>query len=585
MIMDNRNTFESYRVSYSKMGIEIDLFTLIIYMHALIVKKLGWTGEFILHPAKVADGSSPSGFRSIYSNLYSGIPTEATKIAKIRGFNFKDDMQVIVNELTISSQRNTVKILQPDTSNGWYLYPIANADTRNNSATGINSKSLWESMDVEVYSIENGCITNKLGVVKNLDCHGIVGGIGSSVTYDTTNENGVYVNGANVERNNVNDVIRQCLYETAITTGTEEYRNQAIGRILTTYTITVADASINMFDGNDNVKMHDFLDRLLGTMDIKNASSVNDSIASTMENIQEIKKFINNKMLSTKDHTVYIAYKHLYQVLMTIEVLPEVIEKKNTPHYDEDNPIYKLDEDGNFVYDSDGNRVIEGYPILDTPNLAVSFEDLLEDINNPMEIHLMGLTTEDELNDEIDYCLITLQNFCKDMQYLRSYGTYNVEVVIEYIYKLINFFKSVKVQLINFKVIYLFDSEVDNMLKFIDELTETIHSRELSDDSFVMSLFDTINNAYDMHLINEELIPKELLIKYMTIIILKDVVLRDDIPPRTTLTYVKCAIDIFDEYKHLDTVSLVIDSLNTLSKMLEDYLYHPNTTSYLELTK
>ena len=588
MLMDNRDVFEKLSVTYSKTGTDIDLFTLIIYMHALIVKKLGWTGEFVLHPAKVADSSAPSGFRSIYRDLYTGIPTEATKVAKIRGFNFKDDMQTIVNELIVSSQRNTVRVTRPVTSendiDGWYLYPIANTNTRNNSATGINSKSIWESMDVEVYSIKNGTIIEKLGTVKDFDCHGIVGGIGASVTYDTLTTAESTTVGANVERNNIKDVVYRCMYEAVYTTGTEETRARQAQTVVDTFKIVVSDASVNLFEGNDTLEMHSFLDMLMDQNNIANATLLNGTIAKTMNNITAIKKFINNKMTSTKDHTVYMAYKHLYQVLMTIEVLPEVIEKKNTPHYDVDNPIYKTDSDGNYVYDSDGNPVIEGYPILDTPNLAVSFEDLLEDINNPLEIHLMSLTTEADLNDEIDYCLITLQNFCTEMKYLRSYGTYNVEVIIEYLYKLIKFFKSVKVQLINFKVIYLFDSETDNMLKFMDELTESVRSYEMTDDSFVVSLFDTIDSAYKTKLIDDEIIPKDLLIQYLSIIVLKDVVLKDGIPLRRVLSNVWCAIDIFDDYKHLETIRLVCATLKTLSGMLEDYLYRPITTSHLQMT-
>lgn len=593
MIMDNRDTFERIKVTYSKTGMDIDLFTLVIYMHALIVKKLGWTGEFILHPAKVADKDTVTGFRSIYRDLYNNIPTEPTKIAKIRGFNFKDDMETIVNEIYITSQRNSVRITQKeisddgtvkDSGNGWYLYPVANKFTRNNTTSmGYNSKSLWERMDVEVYVLENGHIKGYIGKVENFNCHGIVGGIGTSVTHDTTIIDGEKIVEGNIERSNVYDVIRQCLFRLVYTEsyGTDIERHGLISQVFATYNIKVSDASVNLFEGNDKLEMQTFMDLLLNQMDITSATSVNSVITNVASSISVIRKFINDKLTSTKDHNVYMAYKHLYQVLMTIEVLPEVIEKKSTPHYDTDNPIYKLDENGNFVYDSEGNKVIEGYPILDTPNLAVSFEDLLEDISAPLEIHLMGLTTESELNDEIDYCLILLQNLCSDMKYLRSYGTYNAEVIVEYLYKLIKFFKSVKVQLINFKVIYLFDSETDNMLKLMDELSKTLTECELKDDSFVFSLIDTIEYLYSSKVIKEEMIPKDLLIQYLALVILKTVVLTDKLFPYKAKVWVQNAIDIFDEYKQLETIRLIMEGFQTLNKMLQDYVYHP--TKYTEL--
>ena len=587
MIMDNRDTFQSYKISYNKMGIDIDLFTLVIYLHALIVKKLGWTGEFILHPAKVADKDSPTGFRSIYHGLYSGIPTEATKIAKIRGFNFKDDLQVIANEIMISSQRNTVKITYMDTDNiekGWYLYPMANSNTRNNANTGINNKSLWENMDVEVYSMENGELIEKLGVAKGLDCHGIVGGIGTSVTRDTININGETIIGKDVERSNLQKVVYTCMHDVVFVKENAEQRPSIINRVLSNCNIEIANSSINLFTGNDNLEMHTLIDMILSQRDIANANIVNSAIASTMGNIKEIKKFITNKMISTKDHKVYMAYKHLYQVLMTIDVLPEVIEKRNTPNYDLKHPVYKVDEYGNVIYASNGDPIIDHYPIIDGPNLAVSFEDLLEDINTPMELHLMGLSTEEAINDEIDYCLILMQNLCTDIKYLNAYGTYNIEVIIEYMYKLIQFFKSVKVQLINFKVIYLLDSEVDNMLKLMDDLAKTIRSNELDEETFAFSMIDTIEKAYKMNVIDENIFPKDILIQYLAITILRDVVLTDKDPPRTTLARIWAAIDLFDEYKHLHTIRLIVEGFHTLSKMLEDIIYQPNTTKRLELT-
>ena len=592
MIMDNRDTFENVKITYSKTGMDIDLFTLVIYAHALIVKKLGWTGEFILHPAKIADDSSVTGVRSIYRDLYNEIPTEPTKIAKIRGFNFKDDIQTIVNEIRITSQRNSIRLTQrvldddgnlKDSGNGWYFYPIANHDTSNNTSYGYNSKSLWESMDVEVYVLKDGHLLGKVGTVKNFNCHGIVGGIGTSVTYDTSIIDGQkYIEG-NVERGNINEVLERCLYEVVYTDGSDTERHELVRQTMDSYLITIKDASVNLFEGNDNVEMQTFMDLLLDQMDIENAASVNGVISSTINNISTIKKFISDKLTSTKDHNVFMAYRHLYQILMTIEVLPEVIEKKSSPHYDTDNPIYQTDEDGNYVYDSNGDKVIQGYPILDTPNLAVSFEDLLEDINGPLEIHLMGLTSEDDLNDEIDYCLVLLQNLCSDMKYLRSYGTYDAEVIVEYLYKLIKFFKSVKVQLINFKVIYLFDSETDNLLKLMDDLAISLRERMLDDDTFVFSLFDYLEGLYSKGLIKEEMIPKELLVQYLAIVMLKSIVLKDGLYGDKAKIWVECAIDIFDEYKHLESIRLIIDGLHKLHSMLIDYLYYPTKYTECEL--
>lgn len=74
IIMDNRNQMRNIRVSHGKLGVEIDLFTLIIYVHAILCLLMGYEGN---------------------------IPTNINSVGKIIGFDFKEGLsklRVILHE-------------------------------------------------------------------------------------------------------------------------------------------------------------------------------------------------------------------------------------------------------------------------------------------------------------------------------------------------------------------------------------------------------------------------------------------------------------------------------------------------------
>ena len=73
LIMDNRSQMQNIRVSHGKLGVEIDLFTLIMYIHSLICLLLGYEGN---------------------------IPSEITSIGRIMGFNFIDGIDRLKEIIT-----------------------------------------------------------------------------------------------------------------------------------------------------------------------------------------------------------------------------------------------------------------------------------------------------------------------------------------------------------------------------------------------------------------------------------------------------------------------------------------------------
>ena len=72
MIMDNRYKVSMISVSHGKLGEDIDLFTLIVYIHAIIYQKLGYTGN---------------------------IPSSVDAVGRVIGFNFADDIDLLINDI------------------------------------------------------------------------------------------------------------------------------------------------------------------------------------------------------------------------------------------------------------------------------------------------------------------------------------------------------------------------------------------------------------------------------------------------------------------------------------------------------
>ena len=188
---------------------------------------------------------------------------------------------------------------------------------------------------------------------------------------------------------------------------------------------------------------------ILQHMQITDASSCK----KIYDNIKKLYTLVDDRLLRCKDPNVYFAYKNLYRVLLTTEYMTETFRK------------------------SGGKQ-------------ATSFMDLLEDINMSLALRIQEMSNP-ELMQELNYSLIALQKVADDLKYITSYGGSNGEVIAEYLYKLIRVFKSAKVDLVDFKSVYVVDGRSTNMLKLMIRLRRLGISYALPNDKF--DLVDDIN--------------------------------------------------------------------------------------------
>lgn len=680
MLFDNREIFEKHYIHNTKIGEDVDIFTTIIYLHALICKKLGWTEDFNKHSVPGVNYIENSG-RCV--SCYGAIPTEPTKIAKLMGFNFKADLQKIMYDCMVMDSRHTISFLDSN-KNGWYFYPKP-----------IRKGSKWTGMDVLVYEMRDGVIYHLVGtlydftpssdVISRLMLEVIEHQIPADITskykagvfatedeyalvftevtpLSSTHESLDYLlyneSEAVLEymfKNNLTGDILDIFHDPVSITPYTAYKidveqmyalifepvnydvhsatnnddpaqtlelrslgfglnfmakeiiMQFLAQILgyngleiidafNKYYMKVQDASIDMFD-NSFDKVH-FIE-LLSAIDLESATSVNAAlgITSTYRGIIAIKEYIEKRMFAVKNIDAFHAYKHLYKVLMTCDVLPEIITKKAIKRevvYDTDENgeivyeinnegesvpkvleyrkvvAYEKDENGNVVTDDEGNPVPKRDSLGNIEyehDLATSYADLLEDLNYGLAVRLMGIDTAYDLTMEIDYILVEIQRLCEDLTFIAAYGTSNMEVIVEYLYKLIKFFKSVKAQFLDFTVIYVIDSRTDNLLKLISELCiGEKHTSINTEKSLAIGTFDIIEKIFELHIFDDAAITRDTLLQFMMLIHLRSLVFKKD-----DITYAELK-KILESYLTLFENIDRAKKLTAIARSMEDIL-------------
>lgn len=106
----------------------------------------------------------------------------------------------------------------------------------------------------------------------------------------------------------------------------------------------------------------------------------------------------------------------------------------------------------------------------DDPNVvATSYKDLLDSINPLLTLRIDNMTEKQRIV-ELEYSLSYLDKISDDLIYIHAYGGFNMKKVISYIWKLIYFFKSAKVDLLDYALEFRVDDKTDNLMKYMTEL-------------------------------------------------------------------------------------------------------------------
>ena len=171
----------------------------------------------------------------------------------------------------------------------------------------------------------------------------------------------------------------------------------------------------------------------------------------------DIIHLIDDRILASKDRNEFNAYSHLKKIITTTELIDS-------------------------VYD------------LGDGTTASTYEELLRSRNVDLYVLLQDMT-ETELITELDYALVQLRKICDDLKYIEFIDSLDMEIITEYLYRLLRFFKSAKVDLMDFNVIFKIDSRTENLLKLLDEIHGEVHKVYIDEDLAYLFMSDQIYHA------------------------------------------------------------------------------------------
>lgn len=188
---------------------------------------------------------------------------------------------------------------------------------------------------------------------------------------------------------------------------------------------------------------------LLETMDVNSLASVK----KVYTNLTGLRDYLVRKMSETDDVNEYWAYYELHKTIMYSEYTDETFKKT-------------------------------------TGETAKSFADLLADIN-PSLYARYELMEDVELNSEIVDMLYLAKNSCSSLKHIQYADSVNIDTIIEYLFKLLDFFKSAKADLTGYEIVYSLVSNADNIIKlmnYIDRIYDDYTSQP------IYSIFDELTD-------------------------------------------------------------------------------------------
>lgn len=259
---------------------------------------------------------------------------------------------------------------------------------------------------------------------------------------------------------------------------------------------------------------------LLETMNVHNLASVK----KVYTNLTALRKYLVKKMSETDNVDEYWAYYELHKTLMYSEYTEETFTKTNG-------------------------------------EAATSFADMLADINPSLYSRYQSLE-DTELNTEIVSMLYLAKSSCNSLKYIQYADSVNIDTIIEYLFKLLDFFKSAKADLTGYEVIYSLISDADNIIKLMNYVDR------IYDDYTEQPLYTIFDELTDMIAwVKDRMNLRD---KYKLI---------DEMPYQFDTTVVKSIIEYLDDYitKCMEVVYDLVDSTQMI-----DYLQDVREISILD---
>ena len=288
-----------------------------------------------------------------------------------------------------------------------------------------------------------------------------------------------------------------------------------------------------------------------------------ESVTELYTRMTELRTYLVNKMAETSIPDEYWAYYNLYNTLMYSEYAEGVFTK------------------------SDGT-------------VAESFADMLKDCNYELYNRYQH-SDEFDINEEISYMLYSIKNSCSALENIEYLDNVNINIIVEYMLKLINFFKSSKADVTEYIIVYSLVHALDNWYKlmgYIERISDSMsfvdYIDELDDLLVICRKFIHIKDImYQLLMVEKSSHHRHYIVDCIAYLqdhikiishLVKDIT--DDIE---IYDYMR-DINIFlleDEYTLKDMVTLLYDDVQEIIKyMVQSEMYtHDVITTIKEVLK
>ena len=416
MLQDNRESTENLSVYYMVTGEEYPLFDVVIYAVALLCKNAGFTGE---------------------------IPSDPASVSAVYGFNFKDYTKLL--KMGSENMDDFIKSFKQ----ACHEYIDANA-----------ALAADETLSWMVDQITDGAF-NYLGedfpygewgyAPPPIFLHDFL----PTKNSVTTLRKYIKENIAELENNReLTDYEISLLYSRYVTKDNQVFNVVAPGSTPTsreyqTYVVkarefneedleTLRNAIIASYTHLDSwiTKLLEartaltFDPQILDMISDMNIDDLDD-IDRIYKQLEDLNEYINYKIRTSFAKEDFEAYSNLRKILMTTDLMDQTFTKRNG-------------------------------------TIASTYADLLADINPTLYQRLI----DDEIDSETEetYVIQTLMRLCDSLELLESINTDKMKKIVDYLFKILAFLKSAKVDLKDFQIIFTVYDRGMNFIKFVTKL-------------------------------------------------------------------------------------------------------------------
>ena len=428
LLKDNRETLSEATCYYMLTGEDVPIFDMVIYAIAILCRNAGYTGE---------------------------IPTDPASIAAIYGFNFKEINHLLkmatdpIGDFVIELKRQLKdladknEVLKYDTMLRFLIDCIT--DGAFNYLGNDFPYSTWGHAPYPVFlhdfmptdnSIENlrRYIRETINALKGdseLTNYEIVQLYRRFVTEDNYKFTVVSVD---------DDVYTERYSHFIVKSVQFDDDDLAVLRetIIASYE-AIYSALVKLINARKALTFDPQLLEMISNMNVDSAEDVD----RVYRKLLELDDYLSAKIRESHHKFEYEAYANARKILMTTHEMRATFEKK------------------------DGT-------------VATTYEDLLADINP----HLYERYTSETFDPdtEEDYVIQTLMKLCDEITLLESINTANIKQIVDYMFNLLRFLKSAKVDLVDFNVIYMITDRTMNYIKLLSMIYEQHINARLPDD-------------------------------------------------------------------------------------------------------